>query len=100
DAAEWKNDDYAIEALGSPHHLIREKAMRELAKRDATTTKKLGDHAASAAEPLGAANAIWVLMGKTEANAKSSITEGIKHSDWRVRRLTLNVARRLGVGQD
>ncbi len=30
DAAEWKNDDYAIEALGSPDHLVREKAMNRM----------------------------------------------------------------------
>src|SRR5262249_54586070 len=33
DGSEWSSDDYAVSALGSPHHLIREKAVNELIAR-------------------------------------------------------------------
>ena len=56
DSDEWKNDAYALRALGSPHHLIREKAINVLVKRsNRKLILALCDHAAFHDEPLGAA---------------------------------------------
>ena len=53
DSDEWKNDAYALSALGSPHHLIREKAINVLVKRgDSKLICALCDHAAFHDEPL------------------------------------------------
>jgi putative heme-binding domain-containing protein len=98
DAPEWKNDDYAIEALGSPHHVIRQKAMKELL-RDGKETKfervdRLKTFAGTAKDSLGAANALWVLAQIPTPDARVSLTEGVKHPDWRVRRLAVNIIRR------
>src|SRR5262249_27944862 len=43
----WK-DDTAIEALGSPDHLVREKASNELTKRGKPVVQQLGLYAAKA----------------------------------------------------
>ncbi|HYT92810.1 MAG TPA: hypothetical protein VEL76_29100, partial [Gemmataceae bacterium] len=93
DSAEWKNDDYAISALGSPHHLIREKAMEELAKEGLKVTGRLSEHAAKAKEPLGAANALWTLLRIGTTRAKAGFLLGGQHPDWRVRRLAVNIMR-------
>lgn len=90
---EWAKDDYAISALGSPHHLVREKAAEVLVKRGKAVAK-LGEHAAKASEPLGAAGALWALSRVGTAEAKEAIFSGTKHSDWRVRRLALRLLRR------
>src|SRR5207302_10726306 len=50
-AAEWSGDDYAIGALGSPDHMIREKATNELIGRGNGGVAKLSAHGASAQEP-------------------------------------------------
>src|SRR6476659_9454230 len=42
DSPDWKDDDYAIEALGSPDHMIRAKAMEVLIRRG-VETMKLGE---------------------------------------------------------
>ena len=66
DSAEWKNDDYAIEALGSPDHLIRaEGDGRQLDQGSAGTDNELRaaiGFARCCKEPLGAANALWTLL--------------------------------------
>jgi len=97
DAAEWSKLDYAVPALGSPHHLIREKAMNELAKRGAESVKPLAAHASGAKEPMGAANALWTLLRIGTPEAKAALAGGAKHADWRVRRLTVNLHRRHGL---
>jgi hypothetical protein len=58
DSPKWKDQAYALSALASPSHLIREKAIRALAARGPTIAKALGDHAATCKSPLGAAGAI------------------------------------------
>ena len=90
DAPQWKNADYAISALGSPSHLIREKAVSQLLKHgDANVANLLAEHAAESREPMGAANAMWTLFQMPAW--KSLVANGANNSDWRVRRLALDL---------
>ena len=100
DAAEWKNDDYAIEALGSPSHLIREKAITELSQRPQKLAfVLLYQHLISTKDALGAANAIWTLTRMDTRQAKGAINWGLDHPDWRVRRLIFSIAGRYQLAQ-
>jgi putative heme-binding domain-containing protein len=90
----WNDDRYAVAALGSPHHLIRDKAIQELIAHGPRVIDRLADHAASAREPLGAANALWVLLRIGTPQAQAAIASGARHADWRVRRLAVNILRR------
>lgn len=94
DSPDWSKDDYALAALGSPHHLIREKATAKLLARGNDAVAKLSAHAAEAKEPMGAANALWVLFRLGTPEAQAAIAAGGKHADWRVRRLAVNILRR------
>ena len=94
DSPEWKNDDYAISALGSPHHLIREKAMRVLPEKGKNSDATIGALTlyAGKAEPLGAANAIWTLLtANAEKKSRRLVYSGLLNPDWKVRRLALNL---------
>src|SRR5262249_51896014 len=82
DAAEWAKDEYAVSALGSPHHRIREKATSVLLRRGDRVVKLLGEHAATAKEPLGAAHALWALLRLDTPAAKAALAEGARHPDW------------------
>jgi putative membrane-bound dehydrogenase-like protein len=95
DAAEWKNDDYAISALGSPDHLIRQKAVAELAIR--APIAKFGGRSHSEENPMVAANVIWAASQVKDTKSRAVIAAWAFHSDWRVRRLALNVMRRNGI---
>ncbi len=96
DSPEWAKDDYAISALGSPHHLIREKATRELLKRGKRedVVCKLGAYAGASKEPLGAAHALWTLLRINTDLSRSALAGGMENPDPRVRRLTANLVRR------
>lgn len=94
DAADWAKDDYALSALGSPHHMIRDKAMTELARRGQSAVAKLSDHAAASPEPLGAAHALWTLLRIGTPEAKAAIASGARHSDAKVRRLAIQLLHR------
>ncbi len=97
DSPEWKNDDYAIEALGSPSHLVRQKAIEQLitrGKNEPALLQKLGQHARSAAAPMGAANALWTLSRIESNEAKAVRLSAKDHADWRVRRLAARIMRR------
>src|SRR5262249_53258973 len=83
----WGEDEYVLSALGSPHHLVREKAMEILLAQGPKMVAKLAERAATAKEAIGAANALWVLVRLGTAEAKNALASGAKHSDWRVRRL-------------
>ena len=104
DSPEWaRNLMYAISALGSPHHLIREKAMRELIKRgknDYTTLCQLGIYAREAKEPLGAACALWTLLQIERPDARIFLAAGLRNPDAKVRRLTANLLRRYRLPAD
>jgi putative heme-binding domain-containing protein len=93
DADEWKNDEYAISALGSPHHLIRAKAVSELAKRGQGVVPKLVDYVKSP-DGLAAAHAVWALLRIDTQRAKDAISWGLFCPDWKVRRLTAQLQRR------
>ncbi|MSU78952.1 MAG: hypothetical protein EXS16_12765 [Gemmataceae bacterium] len=94
DAAEWKNDDYAIEALGSPDHMIRAKAVAHLVKNTGPQIhKSLQEHAANAKEALGAANALWVMLQVWDRQLPLNDYSGVAHADWKVQRLALNIVR-------
>jgi putative membrane-bound dehydrogenase-like protein len=96
DSAEWKNDDYAIEALGSPDHMIRAKAMADLIAggQKGNVIIQLYQQAAFSEEPLGAANAIWTLLHLDAKFATRSMGLSFGNPDWKVRRLAVNVMRR------
>ncbi|MBI3821696.1 MAG: hypothetical protein HY289_03340, partial [Planctomycetes bacterium] len=94
DAPEWKEIKYAFSALGSPDHLIREKAMNELlARNPGDVVGKLRQHALDAKEPLGAANALWAILRIKKWEALDGWI-GSDHPDWKVRRLAVNLSRR------
>jgi putative membrane-bound dehydrogenase-like protein len=95
DAADWSRDDYALAALGSPHHLIREKATRLLVERKAVG--KLSEHAAAAKEPLGAAGSLWALVQIGTPEATAALASGTKNGDARVRRLAVELLHRYKV---
>jgi putative heme-binding domain-containing protein len=94
DGSDWSNDDYAVSALGSPDHVIREKAVNELIARGNRVVAKLAAHASGAKEPLGAANALWTLLRIGTPQSQSALAAGAKHPDWKVRRLAVNILRR------
>jgi quinoprotein glucose dehydrogenase len=96
DSADWAQDDYALSALGSPHHLIREKAGNELIHRGNSVAAKLAERAAGG-EPLGAANALWALVRIGTPESRAMLAAGSKHADWHVRRLSMNLLRRYQV---
>jgi putative membrane-bound dehydrogenase-like protein len=99
DSPDWSKEDYAIAALGSPHHLVRAKAVEELVRRGNPAVTKLGKSAATAKEPLGAANALWTLLRIGTPEALAALAAGAAHPDWRVRRLAINLLRRYHVPQ-
>jgi putative membrane-bound dehydrogenase-like protein len=92
DAPDWSGDDYALSALVSPQHVIREKASKLLVERKAVA--KLADHAATAKEPLGAAGALWALVQIGTPEAIAALASGSKNKDASVRRLAVELAHR------
>ena len=103
DAPEWKapakSRAFAIAGLGSPDHLVREKATAVLVGLGNEAVAALAAHAASAAEPLGAANALWTLVRIGTPESLAAVADGTKHGDWRVRRLGISLLRRYAVGK-
>jgi len=101
DAPEWKDAvkgrAYAVSALGSPDHLVRRQATRTLVAQANDAIPAVAAHAAGAAESLGAANALWALVQIATPESLAAIDSGVKHGDWRVRRLAINLLRRYGV---
>ncbi len=98
DSPKWSEDAYALSALGSPHHLIREKASDVLVKRGAAAVAHLGDVAAKG-DALGAVHALWALVrigtqAEPNAAAIDAIARGADNADWKVRRLALRLSRR------
>jgi quinoprotein glucose dehydrogenase len=94
DSPEWGKDEYAVSALGSPHHRIREKATQELLKRGDRVAARLSAYAATATEPLGAAHALWTLLRIGTPASRTALATGALHPDGRVRRLAVNLLRR------
>ena len=94
DSPKWNDQAFALSALASPSHLVREKAIRTLALRGPDIADVLGNHAATCKSPLGAAGAIWALVRLDKPAALVHLAAVAKNPDWRVRRLAANVARR------
>jgi putative membrane-bound dehydrogenase-like protein len=94
DGAAWAGDDYAVSALGSPDHIIREKAINELIARGNRVVPKLTAYAAEGKEALGSANALWVLLRIGTPESRAAIASGAKNADGHVRRLAVNLLRR------
>jgi putative membrane-bound dehydrogenase-like protein len=95
DAVVLKDIPSTLEALGSPDHAIREKAMRELtASADLTVARSVAVHAKTSANALGAANALWVLARINTPQALGFIKDGTQNPDWRVRCLAYQLGRR------
>lgn len=93
----WKNQDFSVALLGSPHHRLREHAVKELQARGNAVVGSLAAHAAAAEQALGAANSLWTLLRIGTPEAHSAIASGAKHGDWRVRRLAINLLRRYDI---
>jgi putative membrane-bound dehydrogenase-like protein len=82
-----------VKALGSTHHLDRERAMQHFVKQgNATAIQILGEHAAKSTNSLGSANALWALVRIGNDSSKATILDGVSNSDPRVRRLALDLA--------
>jgi putative membrane-bound dehydrogenase-like protein len=101
DAPEWKDPAksraFALAGLGSPDHLVRAKATAVLVGLGNEAVAALAAHAAAAAEPLGAANALWALVRIGTPESLAAVADGTKHGDWRVRRLGIDLLRRYAV---
>jgi putative membrane-bound dehydrogenase-like protein len=91
------SDEAVVVALGSAHHLVRERATAELLRRGNRIIPLLAEYAASAREPLGAAHALWTLLRLNTPEARTALAAGVRHADWKVRRLAVNLLRRYQV---
>ena len=81
--------------LGSPSHRVREVCTDFLfAAGAAKAVPALAEAAAKSAEPLGAANALWLLALLGTDDAKKALGAGAKHADAKVRRLAAQLVRR------
>jgi putative heme-binding domain-containing protein len=81
--------------LGSPSHRVREVCTDFLfAAGAAKAVPALAEAAAKSAEPLGAANALWLLARLGTDDAKKALGAGAKHADAKVRRLAAQLVRR------
>lgn len=94
DGSDLDREENALAALGSPHHLIREKATAKLLARGNDVVDKLNAHIANTRNPLGAAHGLWVLFRMGTPEAYAAIPVGGHNPDWRVRRLAMNIVRR------
>lgn len=94
DSPNWKDVPYAIGALSSPQHRVREKAKSELAKRGGAVVPQLVAEASQGKDALGAAEALWTLAQMEAPEAKAGILAGSAHGDPRVRRLVFEILRR------
>lgn len=94
DVPDWGSDAYAIRALGSANHAIREKAVERLVARGDAVVPLVRAHAEKAAEPIGAAMALWTLARIGTPDAFAAVSAGAAHADWKVRRLAANLVRR------
>ena len=83
-----------IGALGSPLIRTREQATAQILERGESTIPALAEYAAKAKEPIGAAHALWALLRLNSKDSPAAIAAGAKHSDWRVRRLAVNILRK------
>jgi quinoprotein glucose dehydrogenase len=97
DSADWGHDDYAVSALSSPDHLVREKAVTELLKRGDSVVGRLRDYAEHTPQALGAAEALWTLARMDTPAARTAVMAGTRHPDQKVRRLALRLLRRYHV---
>jgi putative membrane-bound dehydrogenase-like protein len=97
DSARWKEDEYVLSALGSPDHRVREKAMHLLVENGNRGVAKLAEEATKAKNALGAANALWALVRIGTPEARTALSSGAKHGDWKVRRLAIHLLRRYQV---
>src|SRR5437868_982111 len=94
DSEKWSEAAYALSALGSPDHRVREKAVAVQLAKGPRAIAKLIEHAANAKEPLGAANALWTLVRIGTPEARTALASGAKHPDAQVRRLAIQLLRR------
>ena len=86
----------ATAGLASRHHLTRQRTREELLAEGPAAAERL---ARQLPEPdaLGAAESLWTLRQSTLSNAASIMEKGLQHSDWRVRRLAIQLLRERGV---
>ena len=93
--AKW-TDAGAVEVRwSSPHHLVRGKAIEQLLRgaQEPLRSLRIMGHAMKSSEPLGAANALWVLA-RLPNGPKQTLIGGTEHPDGRVRRLAVELAHR------
>ena len=95
------SNEQCVKALGSTHHLDRERAINRLAAIPDQTLPLVNKEAAASSNPLGAANALWSLV-RMRANpdylrpppgmTTIMLLDGTRNPDPRVRRLALDLA--------
>ena len=85
-----------VKALGSTHHLDRERAVEHFVAKGDAAIPTLG-HAANSSNALGAAYALWSLVRLGTEPAKSALLDGSRNSDPKVRRLALDLGQRFQV---
>lgn len=85
-----------VAALSSADHVARDRATSILLREGNKHLTALENLAAKGKEPLGAAQALWVLA-RMGPEGRDRLTAGTRHPDWRVRRLTLDLLRRYEV---
>lgn len=92
--AQWTDESILLDALGHPDHLRRERAVERHLQIGPDVAARLGKHAATAKEPVGAAMALWTLARLGTPSGFAEIERGAEHADWKVRRLAAQLARR------
>jgi quinoprotein glucose dehydrogenase len=91
---DYSDEKQILAALGDMHQSVRDRATKQLLRHGAKAVGIVRDHLAQTREPLAAANALWFLVKLGTPGALAEIATGAKHSDWRVRRLAMNLMRR------
>jgi putative membrane-bound dehydrogenase-like protein len=86
------NEIAANAGPASRHHLTRRRTREALLAEGPAAAEKLARHLA-APDALAAVESLWTLRQSTWSNAASIMEGGLQHSDWRVRRLAVQLLR-------
>ncbi|MCA9269702.1 MAG: HEAT repeat domain-containing protein, partial [Planctomycetales bacterium] len=86
DSPRWNEQAFALAALGSRSHMVRERAIAVLAGQGVKAADALGAHLAACENPLGAAGAVWALARAGDPAALRQLAKAARNPDWRIRR--------------
>jgi putative membrane-bound dehydrogenase-like protein len=93
------SDAQWVKALGSAHHLDRERAIEHFVAQGPAAIATLREQAATSANALGSANALWSLVRIGTEPAKAALVDGVKNPDAKIRRLALDLGQRFQVAR-